>query len=281
MIDKKQISWINGQWGASAQLTLPLQDRGLIYADGIFETILISEGKALLLSEHLQRWQRSAIKLGMDKPPEESWLKPLIKEAIEKCSLQKGYGVLRLNWSRGSNNNRGIEITSNTPSNRFWMNLTSIIPCFQPLSTMISCHEKRNAKSKLNSFKTFAYGQAIQAKREAQGLGYDDALLENTNGEMCCGTTANIIIKRHNEFLTPPLKSGCLPGIMRQQGIKHGVIKEAEIENQPLKDDQWLLINSLSCRPISKINQTYLDLFTNPKQFWLSLYSKSSLSIKG
>lgn len=280
MTANKQISWINGEWGDSAQLTLPLQDRGLIYADGIFETILISEGEAQLLSEHLQRWERSAIKLGMDIPPKESWLKPLIKEAIEKCSLQKGYGALRLNWSRGDNNHRGIDITSNTPSNRFWMSLTSIIPCFQPLSTIISSHEKRNAKSKLNSLKTFAYGQAIQAKREAQGLGFDEALLENTNGEICCGTTANIIIKRHNEFLTPPLKSGCLPGIMRQQGIEHGILKEAKIKNQPIKNDQWLLINSLSCRPISKINQTNLDLFLKPEQFWHSLYSNSSLSIK-
>ena len=40
---------------------------------------------------------------------------------------------------------------------------------------------------------TFSYGQAIQARQEAERSGVDDALLRNTEGDLCCGTVANLL----------------------------------------------------------------------------------------
>ena len=136
---------------------------------------------------------------------------------------------------------------------------------------MISKTEKRNADSKISNCKSFSYAQSIQARTEAQIAGYDDALLLSTNGNMCCGTTANLIIKRENEYLTPCIKTGCLPGIMRQQALDLGIIKESNIKEKPLPGDQWFLINSLSCQPIQKVNNHLLEPYKNPKQFWLNL----------
>ena len=58
---------------------------------------------------------------------------------------------------------------------------------------------------------------------------------------------------------------------MRQRGIDLNIIKETLIEAKPKDDDEWFLINSLSCRPIQKVNQKELKISTNPKDFWLSL----------
>ena len=58
----------------------------------------------------------------------------------------------------------------------------------------------------------------------------------STNEEISCGTTANIIIKRNNEWLTPRIESGCLPGIMRQQGLNSGLIRAAKIAKQAHKN---------------------------------------------
>ena len=63
------IAWIDGQWGTAANLNLPLDDRGLLLADGLFETVLIRKGQPQLLQEHLLRWRDSAALLGMDAPP--------------------------------------------------------------------------------------------------------------------------------------------------------------------------------------------------------------------
>ena len=49
-----------GQWGDPGELALPLADRGLLLADGLFETVLLEEGRLQLLEEHLERWRSSA-----------------------------------------------------------------------------------------------------------------------------------------------------------------------------------------------------------------------------
>ena len=59
------IAWIDGQWGTAANLNLPLDDRALLLADGLFETVLVRNSQPQLLQEHLLRWSESAALLGM------------------------------------------------------------------------------------------------------------------------------------------------------------------------------------------------------------------------
>ena len=204
------VAWIDGQWGTAASLQLPLDDRALLLADGLFETVLIRNGGPQLLQEHLQRWSESAALLGMDPPPQRNALEPLITEAIQRSQLSEADGALRLNWSRGSTPQRGIGLPAQG-HHRLWLTLLACTPTFSAVSTITSRHERRNASSRLSRCKTFAYGQSIQARREAQDQGADDALLLNTAGALCCGTAANLLVRRRGQWLTPPLSSGCLP----------------------------------------------------------------------
>ncbi len=252
-----KIAWIDNTWINNREIQLSIMDRGVTLSDGIFETILILGNKPQLLDSHLRRWKQTAQIIGMKNPPDKLFLEPLINEGLSKISLSKGNGVLRLNWSRGSNEQRGINISSKpleTSSHKFWCEINEYDLNFKPLKTMISINERRNPNSQLSQCKTFSYIQSIQARRESHLAGYDDALLISTNGEMSCGTTANLIIKRNNQWLTPRIESGCLPGVMRQQGLNAGILKEAKIAAEPEINDQWLLINSLSCHSITKVN---------------------------
>ncbi len=270
----KKIFWIDSKWLSSDEIQFPFNDRGLNLSDGIFETILIIDKKPQLLKQHLNRWNTSANELGMAPPPTEESLIPLIEEAISRASLASNTGALRINWSRGESTNRGINISDTNKSRNthtFWLELNEYMPSFHPIKTLISRDEKRNADSKLSKLKTFNYLQSIQARKESHLAGFDDAILLSTNGEISCGTTANLIVKRKEEWLTPRLESGCLPGIMRQQGLDAGFFKEAEISAQPNHDDNWLLINSLSCHSITRLNDFILKKFQEPEMLWKSL----------
>ena len=247
------IAWLDGQWGAPHELSLPLNDRGLQLADGLFETVLIQGGEPQLLEEHLLRWATSANLLGMASPPERSHLQPLIEEATMRCGLQRGSGVLRLNWSRGASRQRGIDVPQ-PAQHRFWMTLESGEPTFRGVTAIICQQERRNADSLISRCKTFAYGQAVLARQEASQQGCNDALLLNTKNQLCSGTVANLIVKRNGTWLTPPLSSGCLPGVMRRRALTLGLIKEAELESDLRPDDEAALINSLSCRPVIALN---------------------------
>ncbi len=271
-LHNNEVAWIAGEWVSSSDFKIPICDRGLKLSDGIFETILILKGSLILFSKHIDRLNNSAKILGLPSPPGKIFIHNLVMEGIKNLGIENKNGILRLNWSRGNSTSRNIyslEAEENLP--RFWMEIRSGDPSFDPISTLISKYEKRNLYSRLNQCKTFAYNQSIQAKREAKLSGFDDALLENTNHEICCGTTANLIVKRGDQFLTPPLSSGCLPGVMRQKGIDLKIIRESKLTSYPEKNDQWILLNSLSCRPIRQVNNCYLEVYKETKKFWLDL----------
>ena len=273
----KKICWIDGHWIKNDQIKLSTNDRGINFGDGIFETIVILNKKPQLLEAHLNRWNESARQLGMASPPNQDSLIPLINEAISQISLPQGNGALRINWSRGNNINRGINISNKKYADHchiFWLELNEYHPSFEPISTSISRYEKRNADSRLSKYKTFNYLQSIQARYESNLAGYDDSILLSTNGEVSCGATSNVLIKREEEWLTPRIESGCLPGIMRQKGLDNGLFKEAKISPKPENNDHWLLINSLSCHCIRKLNDVFLQEYKETEMLWKSLLTK-------
>ena len=254
------IAWLGdgtgqGRWGTPQTLTLPISDRGLLLADGLFETLLVEAGHAWLLEEHLGRWQSSATLLGLPPPPGAATVQPLIAAAIERSGIGTALGssgALRLNWSHGSGA-RGIDPPRNA-STSFWLQLSASKPCFEPVRVIVSPTETRSATSLLSRCKSFAYGASIQARRQALEAGADDALLASSAGGLCCGTSANLLVCRGGSWITPPLSSGCLPGVMRQRGLDRGLITEAPANEDDLASCEaaWL-INSLGCRPISHL----------------------------
>jgi branched-subunit amino acid aminotransferase/4-amino-4-deoxychorismate lyase len=272
----------HGRWGSPASLTLPLDDRGLLLADGLFETVLLEEGRAWLLPAHLERWQGSSALLGMAPPPGREQLEPLILEAVARSGIRSG--ALRLNWSRGSlasdparspSPARGIDLPAPgeaPPSHRFWLQLSPWRPCFEPVCLIVSRTERRNAHTLLSRCKGFAYAQAIQARREARSAGADDALLLSTAGGLCCGTAANLLVRRSGRWFTPPLASGCLPGVMRAQALDQALAEEASLEPEDLATGEAaLLINSLGCRPVVALEGARLAAYAQPEALWRSL----------
>jgi branched-subunit amino acid aminotransferase/4-amino-4-deoxychorismate lyase len=240
-----------GRWGPPDHLCLPLDDRGLLLADGLFETVLVARGRPWLLAEHLSRWRQGAALLGLPEPPGEDALAPLIREAIRRGETP--WGALRLNWSRGGGG-RGIDLPLPPEAPlipRFWLQLTAWRPTFSPVRVVVSQTERRHPSSVASRCKTFSYGWAVQARREARAACVDDALVRNTAGDLCCATTANLVLRRHGQWLTPPASSGCLPGVMRGQALALGLIQEAPLVAEDLEEAEGaLLLNSLDCRPV-------------------------------
>jgi branched-subunit amino acid aminotransferase/4-amino-4-deoxychorismate lyase len=267
-----------GQWGDPGELALPLADRGLLLADGLFETVLLEEGRLQLLEEHLERWRSSAELLAMAPPPDQTLILPLVVEAIARSGIRTG--ALRLNWSRGCGG-RGLDLPAPAqaaPAHRFWLQLTATAPQFEAVTTWISRQERRNAASRLSRCKSFAYTAQVQARREAHAAGAHDALLLSSHGELCCGSAANLLVRHQGRWTTPPLASGCLPGVMRGRALCLGRADEAPLEPSDLKTCEGaLLINSLGCRPIHRCDGTALAQVPSgqAEQLWRELLKEA------
>nr|YP_002049038.1 aminotransferase class IV [Paulinella chromatophora]ACB42828.1 aminotransferase class IV [Paulinella chromatophora] len=257
----KAIAWINGHWRTLKNTHLPLENRSLLLADGIFETLLILNGICQLLEEHVARWHYSAISLGLEPPPSQYELIDVLAEVIKQSGIKTG--ALRLNWVRAQGGERGINFSKKeqlSVKNRCWIIITPITPCFQPVSAILSIYEQRNQASRVIHHKTPAYNQSIQARYEAQQIGVDEALLTSTGGELACSSCATLLIFNKENWLTPPMSAGCLSGVMRRNSIKLGLAKVQTVMPVQLfgnfddMEGPAVLLNSLGCRPISRLN---------------------------
>ncbi|KPD13782.1 aminotransferase class IV family protein [Phaeobacter sp. 11ANDIMAR09] len=77
--------------------------------------------------------------------------------------------------------------------------------------------------------------------------GIDEMLFLNTRGELCEGTITNLVITTDDhQQLTPPLTSGCLPGVYRQSLLNAGQISQAVLTPKDLAKARSIsLVNSL------------------------------------
>ena len=268
----RNIGWKDNKWEEINKINISIIDRGLKFGDGVFETILIRNKKAILLKEHLQRFENNLHLLNYNFQINNQFLEKIINKGIDKLNLNSNeYGSIRINYSRGLNIERSLKV--NTGNNVFnpknlWIEFYLIEIDFNQINVQISETEKRNEFSLLSKCKTFNYAQSIQTLIEANKKNFNDSILLNTQNELCCGTTFNILLKRNNQWLTPRKESGCLQGIMRNKLLDLRLIEEAYLIPDFNKDDILIAINSLSCRQIKIVNDFQFDLDFNTKYFW-------------
>ena len=274
---KASIGWYKNKWLDIDNILLSANNRGLKFSDGIFETILIKNNKPILFDEHIKRFESSSRILNIEFKLNKYFLGQLIREGISKLSLKNNqFASLRINYSRGINETRSIKIHSNLESktsDNLWLEFYVIKPDFSPISVHISQTEKRNEHSLISKCKTFSYNQAIRAIYEANQKSFDDSILLNTSGEVCCGSTFNILIKRNNRWITPRKESGCLEGIMVTKALSLQIVDEELIFPEFQNNDIIVAINSLSCRQIIKVNNLKLNSTFDPIYFWDLLYN--------
>ena len=274
---RETLGWYKDQWLDIDKILISANNRGLKFGDGIFETILIKKNKPILFDEHLKRLEKSSKLLDINLKINELTLKKLINDGIRKLNLKKDqFASVRINLSRGANKGRTLKVNSTLErkdSDNLWLEFFRIKPNFNPISVFISQTEKRNEFSLISKCKTFSYNQAIQVLKEADEKCFDDSILLNTSGELCCGSTFNLLIKRNNQWITPRKESGCLEGIMVAKALKLKIVKEELISPEFQNNDIIIAINSLSCRQINQVNDLKLKPKFDPIYFWDLLYN--------
>ncbi len=75
--------------------------------------------------------------------------------------------------------------------------------------------------------------------------GYTDVIFLNKRGQVSEGATTNVFILRSGIYITPPLKSGCLPGTLRSYLLQTGQAREEIIREEELHDGNVYLGNSV------------------------------------
>jgi len=248
----ESLAWFGGRWDQPQHLAVPLDDRGLNLADGVFETLLWCPDGPVLWPQHWQRLQRGCTLLGLAPEPDAARIQALAAEGFRRLGSSTGQAALRITVSRGPGR-RGLALPQ-PQRPRLWLQLHAVTPCFAPVDVITSRLVRRHGDSASSRCKTLNYTDAVIARREARMAAADDALLLSSTGHYACATAANLWIQRGMDWLTPGLDQGCLPGIMRGQLLQRPGSHEGPVSRQALLDGGGILLNSVSCRPIRSLD---------------------------
>jgi para-aminobenzoate synthetase/4-amino-4-deoxychorismate lyase len=88
--------------------------------------------------------------------------------------------------------------------------------------------------------------RAVYTERAARWPGADDVVLTSSRGEVTETTIANLAVRLEGRWWTPPVSSGCLPGVERGRLVADGLLRERPLTPADLATAEELaVVNSL------------------------------------
>jgi len=205
------IVWRDGHF-VESDGAIAASDRSYLIGDGLFETILVDQGRPAFLSSHIARLKRGAEAFAMEGDISESAIRAAIGELAERLG-QKSRAACRLTLSRRGGA-RGLA-PSREARVQTTISLHAMAPA-KPCRRVIVAQPRRFSLAPTNDFKCVgAYAPNLLARLEAAKAGADEALLLNEHGRVVCASSANVFLLSGRTLTTPPESEGATPGVTR------------------------------------------------------------------
>jgi branched-subunit amino acid aminotransferase/4-amino-4-deoxychorismate lyase len=205
--------WYNGEWCEGDQLTLSIQDPGLLYGATLFTTLRVFDQN---LDHPLTHWTAHLNRL-RTLPPH--WIEPnwdRIRQGCETLSiLNSQFSILRITLF---------------PDGREWITARSLppdLPQRQTQGIRVQLLDPTWSRS-LPQWKTGNYLAPWLGLRSALAEGLQEAILVNPDGHWLETTTGNLWGLKDGIWRTPPLEAGILGGVMRSW-----ILEQLEETSQP------------------------------------------------
>jgi 4-amino-4-deoxychorismate lyase len=191
-------------------------DRGLLYGDGLFETMVVREGAIRFEAEHSARFAEGCRRLGISADLPRIW------SDARAAAARHGDATLRLQVTRGVALARGY-----TPTGReqpcailavFAPPVAGELPARIRVSTLTAQLGENPALAGLkhcNRLEQVLARQALQAHS-----GAFEGLMCSSSGALVSGTMSNVFIEVDGEILTPALDRCGVAGVLRAVALR-------------------------------------------------------------
>jgi branched-chain amino acid aminotransferase len=190
--------------------TLAAGQTGLLNGWGVFSTMRIADGVLFAWERHWDRMRHDAALMRVPFPPAPDWLRSRLLRLVEansawNATLRVAVVRNRGGLFEGPDQPRDFDVIAFT---------TDLNPWGSSVRLALKPHG-RYAQSEFAGVKVMSWAQNLAWYEEAHQRGFDEVLLLNERGEVSECTSANIFAVHGSEVWTPPLSSGCLPGVTR------------------------------------------------------------------
>lgn len=262
---------LNGYIIRNKHLGIHVNNRGLNYGDGVFETIKFANNRLNFWEDHYFRLMASMRIVRMEIPMsfspeylEEEIRKTLkVNQLAEKSARVKLLVVRKAGglYTPETNEVDFLITTEEIDSNIYQLNEEGLnIELFKDF------YKNSGLLGTIKTTSAQLYTIASIFRKEND---YDECLLINERKEVVEAISSNLFILKGDDLITPPLESGCLKGIMRKKIIEFAPqlklnIKEESFSPFALQkaDEVWL---SNSIKGLQWVGQYRKKSYTNER----------------
>ena len=194
----------------SAEPILTPGQLGLLSGWGIFSTIRVYDGVLFAFERHWERMKRDAELMRVSFPADPARFRANLLRLVEANQAQNS--TLRVvvvrnrgGFWEGPGITRDFDVIALTADVNDWGRSVrlGLVP------------QARHAASPFAGTKILSWAANLAWYEQAHVDGFDEVVLLNERGEVSECTSANIFAVSGGNVFTPPLSSGCLPGITR------------------------------------------------------------------
>lgn len=226
-------TWVDG----AAATTVPADDRGLQYGDGLFETIQLRGAAPRFFEAHLARLARGCSRLGIDFTGWEA----LRAEIARIASQAPPLGILKIIITRGSGPRRGYAPHGALEPRRVLMLFGS--PAMPAVAEGVSLRvaSLRLAENPaLAGVKHLNRLENVLAASEPGHADHFESLLLDASDHVVCGTMSNVFAVRGGRLITPRVDRCGVEGVLRSMVLREAPGLGVPAEEGTLKLDELL-----------------------------------------
>jgi len=247
----------NSEFINEQDLIIKSSNRAFNYGDGFFETIKIINSKPFNFSAHYARFSFACVVLKLKNDETLSGLLSIINNLINQNKLINGSVKIHVSRREGGKYQpkyNGCEVMINTCSGLgFEQNI--------PVTLCVFSDEVKTI-GRLSNIKSVNAGVSVLGAIHAKELGFENAILRNTNGNYIEATNSSLFIIKDNVIYTPPISDGCIDGTMRAWILNNYKLIEKSLSLTDIKQsDEVFITNALT--GITAVKTVEESVFTN------------------
>ena len=206
-------AWVNGRFEPLSRAALSIEDRGLLFADAVYEVVCVVRGRAVDVEGHWSRLWRSMREIALKAPCSRAVLTLLLERVVARNRLTEGMVYVQI--SRGSARREHAFPDPCVPANMFFVATHGKPPPAAPrLLRAISVADTRWRRVDIKTTNLLANCMALE---EAKARGGDEVLLfDKASDNLLEASKSNLwLATGDGRLLTPPCTTNILGGVTR------------------------------------------------------------------
>ncbi|MCS6986277.1 MAG: aminotransferase class IV [Sphingomonadaceae bacterium] len=208
------LAWVNGRFGPIAALGVPVEDRGLQFADAVYEVVAVLAGTPFDWAPHAERLQRNLAALRIEGAPSARALELVVRSLLGRARIDDG--LLHLQVTRGVARRDHAFPPRTRPTVAITVRPFDFRRRLGLQREGVTAISRPDPRWKRCDLKTTNLLGAVLAKEDARNQGAFEALFLDPQGHVTEGASTNVwLVDRAGRLVTHPPTAAILAGVAR------------------------------------------------------------------